>query len=73
MSDMQAIGFEYHSITQAQPVFARYVYLDMYNDFHLAGNSRARGAGLNLGPSYALDRGGIPRPGQGDWSMGAIE
>lgn len=73
ISDMQAMGFEYRGISQAQPVFARYVYLDMYNDFHLAGNSPARGAGLNLGPSYALDRGGIARAGQGAWNMGAIE
>lgn len=73
ISDMQAMGYEYHGISQAQPVFVRYTCLDMNNDFHLAGNSRARGAGLNLGPGYALDRGGAARPGQGGWSMGAIE
>ncbi len=73
LSDMQAGGFEYHGISQSQPVFARYIYLDMNNDFHLAGDSRARGAGLNLGPSYALDRGGAKRPEQSAWSMGSLE
>lgn len=73
MSDMQAMGYEYHGITQTQPVFSRYVYLDMNNDFRLAGNSRARGSGLNLGPSYGRDRAGNGRPEQSAWSMGSFE
>ncbi len=73
ISDMQAMGFDYHGISQVQPVFARYVYLDMNNDFRPAGGSRARGSGLNLGPSFAMDRSGAARPAQSAWSMGSFE
>lgn len=72
-ADMQAMGFEYHGISQEEPAFARYIYLDMYNDYRLAGNSRARGSGLNLGPAFATDRPGYPRSGAAAWNMGAFE
>jgi hypothetical protein len=73
LSEMQALGFETHGVSQVQPVFVRYEYFGNGNDLRPSPGSPAVGSGINLGLDYTKDRDGKVRPSQSGWDLGCFE
>jgi hypothetical protein len=74
LAQMQALGYETHGMV-ANPGFLNFSYGfdSSLNNFHLASNAPAIGAGTNFSAIFTTDLDGNPRPATGPWDIGAYE